>query len=75
MVLPPKTPEELYEFFKDIANPPVKSHIAYIGMINYIRENWVMNTYLDRCGCYSLWFYYKESDSPRWYEVYDKFKI
>lgn len=71
--IPPKNPEELYEFFKGIANSPVKSHVAYVGMINYIREDWVVNLYLAKTNNYSFWFYYKESEPAKWYEVYDKF--
>ena len=72
--IPPKNLEELYEFFMYIANPPVKSHVAYVGGIQYIREDWVMNACLDRYNLYGLWFHYKESDPARWYEVYEKYK-
>lgn len=72
--IPPKNPEELYEFFMHIANPPVKSHVAYVGGTQYIRENWVMSACLDRYNRYSLWFYYQESDPPKWYDVYEKYK-
>ena len=72
--IPPKNPEELYEFFMNIARSPVKSHVAYVGGIQYIREDWVMSACLDRYNRYGLWFYYQESDPPRWYEVYEKFK-
>ena len=71
--IPPKNPEELYEFFMHIANPPVKSHVAYANGIHYIREDWVVSAYLSDSGyLYGLWFYYKESDPAKWYEVYEK---
>lgn len=73
--IPPKNPEELYEFFMHIANPPVKSHVAYVGGIQYIREDWVMNTVLDRYNRYGLWFQFKESDPARWHDVYEKYKL
>ena len=69
---PPKNPEELYKFFKNIANPPVKSHIAYVGGMQYIREDWVIYTVLDRYNRYGLWFQFKESDPTQWHEVYEK---
>lgn len=68
----PKTPEELYKFFKGIANSPVKSHVAYVDMINYIREDWVVNIHLPKTGNYNFWFYYKESKPAKWYTVYVK---
>jgi hypothetical protein len=70
----PKTPEELYEFFKDIARPPVKSHVIYIGSQFAVREDWVMFANLDRYNRYGLWFHYKESDPPRWNAIYEKYK-
>lgn len=70
----PKNPAELYEFFKDIARPPVKSHVAYIGGTPYIRENWMIYTYLTKSSnIYSLWFYYGESESAKWYETYQQY--
>lgn len=72
--IPPKNPEELYEFFMHIANPPVKSHVAYVGGMQYIREDWVINTVLDRYNRYGLFFRYKESEPPIWYRVYEKYK-
>ena len=72
--IPPKNPEELYEFFMYIANPPVKSHVVYVGGKQYIRENWVISTVLDRYNRYGLWFSYKESDLARWHDVYEKYK-
>lgn len=70
--IPPKTPEELYEFFKNIANSPVKSHVAYVDMISYIRENWVVNIHLTKTENYNFWFYYKELEPAKWYTVYVK---
>ena len=58
-----------------IANPPVKSHVAYVGGIQYIREYWVMSANLDKYNRYGLWFHYQESNPPRWYEVYEKYLI
>lgn len=73
--IPPKNPEELYEFFMYIANPPVKSHVAYVEFFKYIRENWVTVSYLSESDdSYRFWFRYQESDSARWYEVYEKYK-
>ena len=73
--IPPKNPEELYEFFMNIARSPVKSHVAYVGGIQYIREDWVVNTFLARKSeYYQIWFHYKESDPPRWYEVYQRYE-
>ena len=71
---PPKNPEELYEFFMYIANPPVKSHVIYIGSQIAVREDWVMFANLDRCNRYCIWFSYKESDPPKWHEVYEKYE-
>lgn len=74
--IPPKNPEELYEFFMHIANPTVNSKVSYIGGIQYFREDWVIDAYLSKSGdLYGLWFRYKESDSAKWYDVYEKFKI
>ena len=74
---PPKTPKELYEFFIEISRTPVKSHVAYIGGIPYVRENWMIYTYLSTTpsNAYNLWFHYQESNPPRWYEVYEKYLI
>lgn len=72
--IPPKNPKELYEFFMHIANPPVKSHVVYVGGIQYIRENWVISACLDKYNRYGLWFHYKESDPARWHEVHEKYK-
>ena len=74
MIKPPKNPEELYEFFMGIARPPVKSHVAYVNMINYTRKDWVINAHLDRRNRYSFWFYCKESDPARWYEIYETYE-
>ena len=57
-----------------IANPPVKSHVAYANGIHYIRKDWVINTYLDRYHRYGLWFQFKESDPTRWHEIYEKYE-
>lgn len=73
--IPPKNPEELYELFMHIANPPVKSHVAYVGGIQYIREDWVMSACLDRYNRYDLWFHYQESNPPRWHDVYEKYLL
>lgn len=60
----------------NIAKPPVKSKVSYIGGIQYFRGNWVIDAYLSKSGdLYGLWFRYKESDSAKWYDVYEKFKI
>ena len=73
--IPPKNPKELYEFFMyGLPLPPVKSHVAYVGGIQCIRKDWVMSANLDRYNRYGLWFYYEESEPPRWYEVYEKYK-
>lgn len=71
--IPPKIPKELYKFFMEIARPPVKSHVAYVSGSNYIREDWVVNTYQARSNTYGLWFRYKESNSPEWYKVYREY--
>ena len=74
--IPPKNPEELYEFFMEVDRPPVKSHVAYLGSQFAVREDWVIDAYLSKSGdLYGLWFRYKESDSAKWYDVYEKFKI
>lgn len=74
--IPPKNPEELYEFFMyGLPLPPVKSHVAYVGGIQCIREDWVMDANLDRYNRYGLWFHYKESDPARWYRVYEKYRL
>lgn len=72
--IPPKNPKELYEFFKGIANSPVKSHVAYVNGIQYIRKNWAVNFYLAKTEKYGFWFRYKESEPPIWYRVYEKYK-
>ena len=58
-----------------IANPPVKSHVAYDKhMYFFIREDWAVDSYLSKSNnLYRLWFRYKESDPARWYDVYEKF--
>ena len=71
----PKTPEELYEFFMNIAKPPIKSHVAYANGIQYFREYWTVNFYLAKTEKYGFWFRYKESDPPIWYRVYEKYKL
>ena len=71
--IPPKNPEELYEFFMHIAKPPVKNHSVYIEIFKYIREAWITTGYQEKNSNYRLWFRYRESDSPEWYEVYDKY--
>jgi hypothetical protein len=73
--IPPKTPEELYKFFAyGLPLPPVRSHVAYIEFFKYIRENWVTTGYLsENDDSYRFWFRYNESDSPRYYEVYEKY--
>jgi len=74
--IPPKNPEELYEFFMyGLPLPPVKSHVAYVGGIQCIREDWVIDGYLDRYSRCGLFFRYRESDSPSWYEQYEKYKL
>ena len=74
--IPPKNPEELYEFFMHIANPPVKSRVEYLNGIQYFRENWVIDAFLSKTNdLYGLWFHYKESDPTKWYEVYEKYEI
>ena len=73
--IPPKIPEELYEFFMGITRSPVKSHVAYVSGSNYIREDWVANAFLTKKGeYYQLWFRYKESDQSRWYKVYPHYE-
>lgn len=75
--IPPKNPEELYEFFMCIARPPVKSHVAYDrNMYFFIREDWAVDAYLlAKTEQYGFWFRYKESDPPVWYKVYEKYLI
>jgi hypothetical protein len=75
--IPPKTPEEFYKFFcYGLPLPPVKSHIAYIELFKYIRENWVITGYLsENDDRYRFWFRHTESDPAKWYKEYDKFKI
>ena len=73
--IPPKNPEELYEFFMyGLPLPRVKSHVAYVGGTQCIRKDWVMTANLDRYNRYGLWFHYQESDPPRWYDMYEKYK-
>lgn len=71
--IPPKNPEEFYKFFTyGLPLSPVKSHVAYVGGIQCIRENWVISANLDRYNRYGLWFYYQESNPARWYKIYEK---
>ena len=75
MIKQPASIDELYAFFvPNLAKPPVKSHVAYVGGKQYIREDWVISTVLDRYNRYGLWFHFKESDPARWHEVYEKYK-
>lgn len=58
----------------NIARFLVKSHVAYIGGTPYLRENWMIYAYLAKpSNTYGLWFYYKESDLPKWYQVYKQY--
>jgi hypothetical protein len=68
--IPPKTPEELYKFFTGISNLPVKSHVAYVNSIPYVRENWVVHIFLSESNRYYCWFRHTESDPAKWYKVY-----
>ena len=76
LILKPTNPEELYKFFTfGLPLNSVKSHVVYINGFKYIRESWVTTGYISPADAtYNLWFRYEESDPPRWYEVYEKYK-